>query len=151
MDLTDRKILKLLSKNSKATATEIGASVNLSVPAVNKRILKLERDGIIKQYTLITDAKKAAKPIVAFVLLVMRYGEGVDSLMEYLDSETDILECYAISGEYDYLLKICARDVESLEEKLLSLKRLKGVTKSHTMLSLMEHKFTSAILPEVDE
>ena len=83
--------------------------------------------------------------------LLAHYGEGVDSLLEYIKGDTDVLECYAISGEYDYLLKICARDVESLEEKLLSLKRLKGVTKSHTMLSLMEHKFTSAVLPEEDE
>ena len=148
MDLTDKKILKHLANNAKATSTEIGALVNLSVPAVNKRVLKLEREGVIKKYTLITDAKKIDKPITAFILLVMRYGEGVDSLMEYLNSEPDILECYAISGEYDYLLKICARDIEALEEKLLCLKKLRGVVKSHTMLSLMEHKFSPTVLPD---
>lgn len=148
MDLTDKKILKHLANNAKATSTEIGTLVNLSVPAVNKRVLKLEREGVIKKYTLITDAKKIDKPITAFILLVMRYGEGVDSLMEYLNSEPDILECYAISGEYDYLLKICARDIEALEEKLLCLKKLRGVVKSHTMLSLMEHKFSPTVLPD---
>ena len=64
--------------------------------------------------------------------------------------DKDIPECYAVTGDYDYILKICAKDVEILEEKLLSLKKLKGVVKSHTMLSLMEHKLAPAALPDTD-
>ena len=51
---------------------------------------------------------------------------------------------------YDYILKICARDVESLEAKLLLLKKQKGVVKSHTMLALMEHKLSAAALPDLE-
>lgn len=151
MDLTDVKILEILSKNAKATSTEIGGLVNLSVPAVNKRILKLEKEGVIDRYTVLTNAKKVEKPVMAFILIVMRYGEGVDSLLEYIKGDTDVLECYAISGEYDYLIKICSRDVEDLENKLINLKKLKGVIKSHTMLSLMEHKFTPTVLPDKEK
>ena len=67
--------------------------------------------------------------------------------MEYIEGDPDVLECAAITGEYDYLIKVCAADVESLENKLLCLKRQKGVTKSHTMLSLMECKLQPSILP----
>ncbi len=147
MDIIDRKILKILSKNAKATATEIGAVVNLSVPAVNKRIQKLENEKVIKSYMVLTDAKKVDKSVIAFVLVVLQYGQGVDTLLEYVNDDFDILECYAITGEYDYIIKVCASDVEALEQKLLNLKSQKAVVRSHTMLSLMEHKLQPTILP----
>ena len=151
MDKTDAKILSILADNANTTSTEIGEKVNLSVPAVNKRIQKLKNDGVIKNFTVITTGKKVDKPIMAFILLVMRYGDGIDTLLEYIEKDIDILECYAVTGEYDYLIKICAEDVESLENKLLHLKKQKGVVKSYTMFSLMEHKFKSAILPDIKD
>lgn len=151
MDKTDAKILDILSEDANATSTEIGEKVNLSIPAVNKRIQKLKNDGVIKNFTVITSGKKVNKPIMAFILLVMRYGEGVETLLEYMEQDGDILECYAVTGEYDYLIKICAEDVEALENKLLRLKKQKGVVKSYTMFSLMEHKFKPTILPDVKE
>lgn len=151
MDKTDALILKILSQKANATATEIGEKVGLSVPAVNKRILKLQKDGIIKNFTIITSAKKVKKPIIAFILLVMRYGDGINSLLEYMNNDTDMLECYAVTGEYDYLIKVCAEDVENLEEKLLKLKKHKGVVKSNTLFSLMEHKFNATILPNISK
>lgn len=147
MDITDKKILGILSKNANATATEIGNAVNLSIPAVNKRILKLQNDKIINSFTILTDAKKVGKPICAFIMIVLRYGDGVDTLMEYVKNDPDVLECYAVTGEYDYLLKVCAEDVDALEEKLLHLKKQKGVLKSNTMFSLMEHKLKPTVLP----
>ena len=56
-----------------------------------------------------------------------------------------------MTGDYDYILKICARDVEALEEKLLTLKKQNGVVKSHTMLALMEHKLSPCALPDIEK
>ena len=70
--------------------------------------------------------------------------------VDFFAVEGDILECYAVTGDYDYIIKICAADMEHLEEKLLRLKGQKGVMKSHTMLSLMEHKFSPTALPDID-
>lgn len=150
MDSIDKLILKMLSEDAMATATEIGATVNLSIPAVNKRIQKLRESGVIRSFTVLTDGKKVSKPICAFIMLSVKYGEGIDALHNYVKRDKDVLECYAVTGDYDYILKMCARDVEVLEEKLLSLKKLKGVVKSHTMLSLMEHKLTPTPLPDID-
>ena len=149
-DSTDKRILELLSENASMSATEMGSEVCLSVPAVNKRILKMRENGTIKSFTVITDSKKVEKPIVAFILLALRYGNAVDTLMEHIENDPDKLECYAVTGDYDYIIKICARSVEALEEKLLALKKQKDVIKSHTMLSLMEHKFKAAALPDVE-
>ncbi len=151
MDITDKKILKILAENAATSATEIGKMVNLSIPAVNKRIQRLQNDGVIDRFTVVTNSKKADKTITAFVFIVMQYGESVKSLLKYANDQGDILECYSITGEYDYILKICAKDIESLEEKILEIKAIKGVIKSHTMISLMEHKFSPTVLPDVED
>lgn len=151
MDAIDKRILYMLAENSDATATDIGSAVSLSVPAVNKRISRLKQDGVIRNSTIVTDAKKLNKTVTAFVFVVMEFGDNIRSLLEYAASDKDVLECYSITGEYDYVLKICAKDIEALEEKILTVKRKKGVMKSHTMISLMEHKFSPTILPDGEE
>ncbi len=148
MDETDVKILNILSDNSNTTTTEMTQKVNLSIPAINKRIQKLIQRGIIRRFTILMDNKKVGKPIQAFILVVVQHISSGDNLTNYIQSDPDVLECYAVTGEYDYLLKVCAKDVESLEEKLLHLKRQLGVVKSHTMFSLMEHKFHPSPLPD---
>lgn len=147
MDDIDYKIIKILSDNANATATEISTQVNLSIPAVNKRISKLKQTGLIRQFAVVLDPEKVGKPIQAFILLLLQQPSGASKLTEYIQSDPDILECYAITGEYDYILKVCARDVAHLEKKLNHLKQQKGIAKSYTMLSLMEHKFRASILP----
>lgn len=151
MDITDKKILKILSENANTTATEISTLVSLSVPAVNKRILRMQTEGIIERFTIITSPKKINKTVQAFVFIQMQYGENIKTLLEYALIEPDVLECYSITGDYDYVLKICAEDIDSLEDKILRIKGNKGVLKSHTMLSLMEHKFSPTILPDIKE
>jgi len=151
MDEIDAKLLRILSENADATATEMMAKVNLSIPAINKRISKLRQSGVIRQYTILVDPDKVGKPIQAFILVVLQQPSGAGMLTEYIQSDPDILECYAVTGEYDYILKVCARDVEQLEQKLNLLKQQKGIAKSYTMLSLMEHKFRACILPEEEK
>ena len=148
MDEIDAKLLRILSENADATATEMMAQVNLSIPAINKRISKLRQSGVIRQYTILVDPDKVGKPIQAFILVVLQQPSGAGKLTEYIRSDPDILECYAVTGEYDYIIKVCARDVEQLEQKLNLLKQQKGVAKSYTMLSLMEHKYRACILPD---
>lgn len=147
MDFIDKKILELLSENAEISATDLGNAVNLSIPAINKRIAKLKKEKVIRSFTITTDPKQVSKPIIAFILIVMRFNDGIDAFLDQLCDDVDVLECYAITGEYDYIIKVCAQNVEELEDKLLYLKRQKGVLKSHTMLSLMEHKFSPTVLP----
>ena len=117
MDKTDIALLQILSKNASVTATELTSKVNLSVPAINKRISKLKATGIIRRATILTDPKQVGKPITAFVLVVLDRVGDADGLTRYVQTDPDVLECYAVTGEYDYLLKICAADIEAFEEK----------------------------------
>lgn len=61
MDAIDKRILKILSENANTTATEIGNAVNLSVPAVNKRIARMQKEGVIDHFTVVTNAKSSIK------------------------------------------------------------------------------------------
>ena len=87
MDVTDKRILEILAQRADTTATDISAAVNLSIPAVNKRIQRLRRNGVIRNFTVLTDGKKAGKGILAFVFLVLQYNAGVEPvpLSEYTE------------------------------------------------------------------
>ena len=147
MDEIDVKLLQLLSKDSSMSATEITTQVNLSIPAVNKRIAKLKSSGVIKSYTIQVNPKKIEKNVLAFIMVVLNQYSGVDDFLKIVKLDPDMIECHAISGEYDYLLKVYAKDIEELEDKLVALKVAKGVAKSNTLFSLCEHKHLSGPIP----
>lgn len=148
MDATDKKIIEMLAKNAEVTSTEISSELHFSIPTVNKRIRDLKSDGIIKNYTVITDNKKIGKPIVAFILIVLKSIEHTKSFFEYVEDDRDILECYAVTGEYDCIMKVSAPSLEELDKKLAILKTQSGVMKSYTMLSLTTHKYEPTVLPD---
>ncbi|MBE6602386.1 MAG: Lrp/AsnC family transcriptional regulator [Ruminococcaceae bacterium] len=151
MDQIDKKILHILAGDAGVQTVEISRAINLSVPATNKRLSRLKKDGVITSYTVLTDGEKVGKPVSAFILVVLQYAQGVENFMDFVQAEADILECYAISGGYDYMLKVCAKDIKELEQLLLRVKGQNGVVKSQTMISLMEHKCKPCILPDLED
>lgn len=147
MDKTDEKLLRLLAQDSDISASAMVSQLNLSIPAINKRISKLKASGVIRRSTILTEPKAVGKPVLAYVLVVLDRFSNAQALFDYAEADPDVLECYAVTGEYDFILKLCAADVTALEDKLLELKKSRGIAKSHTMLALQEHKFAPAALP----
>ena len=84
--------------------------------------------------------QKINSSVQAFVLLVVDQYSRVNELLEFVNAKENIVDCYAITGEYDYQLRLYARDITELESILLELKGKKCVSKSHTIFVLMEHK-----------
>lgn len=148
MDQTDRKILRILSENAAVTASEMVPLVNLSIPAINKRIQKLRDSGVIRRFTILVEPEAVGKPITAFILIVLQPSATLERLMAYVRSDPDILECCGVTGEYDYLLKVCAPNVSAVQKKINYLKKEAGVVKSHTMLSLTQYKYATSALPD---
>lgn len=147
MDAIDKKLLEILMQDARCSATDIAKKVNLSIPAVNKRIAKLRESGVISKFTVQIDPKKIDKSVQAFIMLVVDQYSKVNELFAFIDKSQNIVGCYAITGEYDYLLNLYAKDIEELESVLLELKEKKCVSKSHTVFVLMEHKHTTGPLP----
>ena len=148
MDEIDKKLLCALLEDSGCTATDLSQQVSLSIPAVNKRIARMRQNGTIQKFTVQVDARQIGKNVQAFVLVVVNQYTQIGELLDYVQSDPDILDCYAVTGEYDYLLRIFAKDIEDLEGKLLRLKEKKCVSKSHTMFTLMTHKHSPGPLPD---
>ena len=151
MDTIDKEIIHLLVQNAVITATDLVPHLRLSVPAINKRIAKLKETGVIQRFTIQTDHEKVGKPLIVYVLVTLEQFSNKKTILNLVSHDQDILECYSISGEYDCILKICIKDIASLERKLLDLKEHRGVLKSHTMFCLEDHKFSPFARPDLND
>jgi Lrp/AsnC family transcriptional regulator, leucine-responsive regulatory protein len=137
MDEIDAAILKELTQNARASASGIGKKVGLSAPAVAERIRKLERAGIIEQYTVRISREKTGKTLLAFLLVRVGGAENARAFRGAMAERACVMECHHVTGAYDYLLKVAAEDVQALETFISrTLKSVRGVLDTNTMLSL---------------
>lgn len=137
MDAIDSAILAELKGNARASASEIGRKVNLSVPAVSERIRKLESAGVIRQYTVQIDRVKTGKALTAFILVSVSGTKQTQAFRDAAVRQPCVLECHHMAGAYDYLLKVAAENTQALESFItLTLKTLPGVMGTNTMISL---------------
>lgn len=141
MDEIDSRILEALKQNGRSTSSEISRRIKLSIPAVAERIRKLEQSGVIEKYTVKVNRSKTGGKLLAFIFVTIDGAENTEHFREMIVQEHCVLECHHIAGPYDYLLKVLFDDTEALEEFLSAgLKKIKGVSKSNTIISLSSLK-----------
>ena len=141
MDAIDIKIIDVLKENSRSTASEISKRVNLSIPAVAERIRKMEEADIIEEYTIRVNRDKMNLKLLAFVFVNIDETENVEEFRKAIVQYDSVLECHHVAGEYDYLLKVIVEDTRSLEYFIShTLKKIKGVSKSNTIIVLSSQK-----------
>jgi len=144
MDSVDKKIIALLKQNARMTASEIAGKVHLSVPAAAERLKKLDRTGIIEQYTIKLNRKKLGLSLMAYIQVTFdqkAYHEEFRETLHYFKSAVqeseNVLECYHTTGEYDFMLKVLVRDTDHLEEFIVNyLKKIPGIIRSKTVITL---------------
>lgn len=149
MDNIDKRILHILHKNARITASEISNQINLSVSAVGDRLKKLEASGIIENYTTILNPKMLDKSLTAIIMVALERPKYADVFQNFVNSENDILDCYYLAGDYDYALKIVTEDTGSLEVLIGKIKALEGLLKTKTTIVLSTVKDTHSVLPEL--
>lgn len=123
LDNIDLRILEQLQENSNLTNKELAAAIHLSPTPTFERVKRLEREGYIKRYAAVLDAEKLSCGFVAFCFLKMKQHthENALRIMEAVQDIPEIGECYNISGDYDFLLKIYAKDMKSYQKFLLRI------------------------------
>ena len=123
LDATDIKILTCLQDNSRLTTKELAAKVHLSTTPVFERQKRLEREGYIKKYIAVLDPEKLNLGFVVFccVRLRMMTGDAAHRFEEAARNMKEVAECYNISGEFDYLLKVYCPDMRSYKEFLMNV------------------------------
>ncbi len=148
MDQIDRKILEILQSNSRATSSQIGRDVDLSLPAVSERIKKLDDNGIIERYTIKVNRAECGFHLLAFIFVTLGKTEYVDHFREAAAAFPQVLECHHIAGDYDYLLKVLVTGTDELENFLgRQLKAIEGVVKTNTqiVLSTLKEELNRAV------
>lgn len=123
IDATDLQILRELQRNARLTTKELAARVNLSTTPVFERVKRLERDGIIDRYVAVLNAEKLNQGFVVFCQVKMnRLGRDIAAdFNRTVKDIPEVTECYNISGQYDYLLKIHATNMKYYQEFVLNV------------------------------
>lgn len=149
LDKTDIKILQQLQQDSKITNKELSGKLDLSVTAVYERIKRLERNKVVSRYVALLNPEKVEKSFT--VLCQIKLLQHTKAYMMKFEAEVarlpEVLECYHVSGEYDYNLKVMVKDMEAYREfmvtKLTTLEHI-GSTQSTFIISCVK---SSTALP----
>ncbi|MDE6538230.1 MAG: Lrp/AsnC family transcriptional regulator [Muribaculaceae bacterium] len=123
LDKIDMAILSELQRNGRLTNKELAAAIHLSPTPTFERVKRLEREGYINKYMAVLDAGKLDCGFMAFCYMKMKNHsyENATRIIEAVKNIPEISECYNISGEYDFLLKIYTKDLQSYQKFLLRI------------------------------
>lgn len=115
--ISDRRLLQLVQADSGLSLAELAEKAGMSQSSAWRKIQDLEADGVIRKRVTLLDPKKLDLKLcaIAHVTLEDHHEEAVASFAAVVRAQPEIMECYALSGTFDYMLKIRAKDVESYE------------------------------------
>ena len=115
IDKVDVAILKLLQQNARMTVKELSERVHLSTTPVHERIKRLEQSGVIKQYAALLDNRKVKKGlmVICYISLKQHSKTAGISFIKSIQAMPEVVECYNISGEFDFMLKVVAEDMNA--------------------------------------
>ncbi len=150
LDDKDKKLLILLQNDSKKTTKQLAQQLDLSVTAVFERVKKLEKQQIIKKYVALLNPEKVHKSftVLCHVKLVQHKKEYISQFENEIVAFPEVLECFHVSGDYDYILKICVRDIQEYREFMVSkLTNLQHIASTQSSLTIKEVKNSTVIEP----
>lgn len=148
LDKVDRKILRLLQDNGRMSMTELAEQVGMSVSPVSERVRRLERDGVITGYAARLNPQALGLGLLVFVEIKLRSKSGniFDDFRREVAKVPQILECYLVSGEYDYLLKVRLPDMAAYRDLLGNiLLQLPAAAESRSYVVMEEAKECSLL------
>lgn len=149
LDDIDKKILQKLQNDSKITNKKLSSELNLSVTAIFERIKRLERNKVLTKYVALVNPAEVDKSFMVFchIKLTQHSKAYVINFEAEVAKLQEVMECYHVSGEYDYILKILVKDMDSYREfmlnKLTSLEHI-GSTQSTFIISPVK---STTVLP----
>ncbi|MGB0933447.1 MAG: Lrp/AsnC family transcriptional regulator [Lishizhenia sp.] len=146
MDSTDKRIVTILQENAKLTIKEIAVQLNLTPTPVFERIKKLEKEGIISGYHAKINLSKVGNFLITYcaVTLDKHQKESISNFVDNITAFEEVIECSHIAGQFDYLLKICVKDMEAYQifmtEKLSTLTSIGKLQTSFVLSEVKENK-----------
>ncbi|MFW0717773.1 Lrp/AsnC family transcriptional regulator [Pedobacter sp. N23S346] len=143
LDETDLLLLKILSNNSSYTTKELASQVNLSASPVFERVKRLENNGYIKKYIAILDAEKFNQGFIVFCNIKLKQHDrkiGNHFVKDIMEID-EVAECYNVSGDYDFILKVYARDMKHYQDFVFNkLGSVESIGSTHSTFVMAEIK-----------
>jgi DNA-binding Lrp family transcriptional regulator len=152
LDAIDWRILGRLQDDARLSNVELARAVHLSPSPCLARVRRLEKSGLIKRYVSLLDA--LALGLTVSVFIQVRLERQVESALEIFEREIaarpEVMECYLMTGDSDYLLRVLVADVQALERFIVDfLSRIPGVGNIKSSFALKQVKYKTALpLPE---
>ena len=150
LDEMDRQVLRLLQENSRITNAELARQVNLSGAGLQKRLKKLEHNGVIERYVTVVNRKALGLDLLCFLQVTLVPRELPNCSRDFCQQVKElpeVLECHHLTGELEYLLKVVVANHQHLEKFVFrELTPIPGVDRIRTSIVLNEVK-TSTSLP----
>lgn len=148
LDTTDKRILAALQRKGRMSNSDVSEAVNLSPSACHRRVQRLEKDGYIRDYVALLDARKMGVPTTVFVEITLQgqADEVLDAFEKAVARIPDVLECHLMAGSADYLLKVVAENTEDFARiHRQYLARLPGVAQMQSSFALRTVFKTTAL------
>lgn len=149
LDELDLSILKRLQENGKITNLQLSKDIGLSPAPTLERVKKLEASGFIQSYHALVDESKLELGISAFmqISLIRQRDNAITNFIDQINEIDEVLECYNVTGQADYLLKIMVKDIIAFDtlvkEKLTPIPEIRNM---HSMIVISKDKY-SKVLP----
>jgi len=150
LDTVDTHLLHLIQDDCKKTTKAYAQELGLSSTAVYERIKRLEREGVIQKYVALLDKNKVSRAftVLCHVKLIQHVKENVQQFEKEVLKLEEVSECFHVSGDYDYILKIHVQDMRAYREfmvtKLTAIQNI-GSTQSSFVISEVKHTTALAL------
>jgi Lrp/AsnC family leucine-responsive transcriptional regulator len=145
LDNIDIQLLEILQNRGETHIKELAEQTKLSLPAISERLKKLEERGIIASYTAIVNSKALGYDVTAFVAVSVDSSIHYREFIKHAESESQVLECHATTGEGTYLLKVKTQNTVTLEQLLSRIQSWRGVQGTRTSVVLSSPKETTQV------
>ena len=148
LDETDRKILSLLQADCRLTLTEVADKVGLSVSPCHRRIKRMEENGVVLRYAALVDPRAVGLPVSVFVSIKLERQKEreLELFSKAIAKWPEVVECYLMTGDSDYLIRVAIADMSALERFILEqLTPIPGVEKIRSSFALKQVRYKTAL------
>uniref|UniRef100_A0AAU6WP42 Lrp/AsnC family transcriptional regulator n=1 Tax=Chryseobacterium endophyticum TaxID=1854762 RepID=A0AAU6WP42_9FLAO len=149
VDEKDLSILRILQKDAKLSVRDIAARINLSPTPTHERIKRMEKLGIIREYTAVVDRKKVNKGmmVICMIALNVHNKKTAGHFIAEVSKLKEVVEFYNISGDFDFMLKILAPNMDEFHEFFVNtLSEVEGIGQTKSIFVMNSIKESSQIL-----
>jgi Lrp/AsnC family leucine-responsive transcriptional regulator len=148
MDAIDFRILERLQQDARISNVELARAVNLSPSPCLTRVRALERDGVIERYVTLLDAKKLGLTVSVLVQVTLekQIEPALEAFEKAVRDRPEVMECYLMTGDADYLLRVLVADVPAFQRFILDfLSRVPGVGNIKSSFALKQVKYQTEL------